>query len=84
MATTVPGVFTWKSIFAVLLRPSLWFTAVGAFFAFARKDWWKRAPFLPIPDEAAIRWRVTTAYGQPNMTLAAEDLVSYLRWRKEA
>lgn len=73
-----------RSVLQVLIRPSLWLTAIGALFAFARLGWWKNPPFLPIPDKAVIRWRVTTAYGQPNMTLADEDLVSYLRWRKRA
>lgn len=72
------------SFLAVLVRPSLWATAIGALFALSPRGWWKRPPFLPIPDAELVSWRVTTAYGQPNMTLARDDLLSYLRWRKSA
>jgi hypothetical protein len=30
-----------------------------------------------------MEWRVTTAYGHADMTLADEDLLSYLRWRRQ-
>jgi hypothetical protein len=69
---------------AVLVRPFLWPTAVGALFAYSPNRWWARAPFLPIPDKSVIEWRMTTAYGRANMALAPEDVVSYLRWRREA
>ena len=75
---------TWRSLGAVLVRPSLWATALGAVFAFARDGWWRRPPWLPLPDRAVLEWRVTTAYGRPDMTLVPDDLVSYLRWRKRA
>jgi len=72
------------AIVGVVVRPYLWPTAVGALFALARSGWWKRPPFLPIPDPAVVSWRVTTAYGQPDMTLVDADLLSYLRWRRRA
>ena len=75
---------TWQSIVAVLVRPWLWPTAIGAVFAFARDGWWRQPPFLPIPDGDVLEWRVTTAYGRPDMALVPEDVVSYLRWRRRA
>ena len=75
---------TWRAGLAVLVRPTLWFTAIGAVFAFARDGWWRRPPFLPFPDRSVLEWRVTTAYGRPDMTLGPEDVVSYLRWRQRA
>jgi len=72
-----------SSLMAVLVRPWLWPTAVGALFAFAKRDWWKQAPFLPIPDRRVLGWRVTTAYGHSDMALADEDVVSYLQWRRK-
>lgn len=77
------GMLSARSLAAVAARPDLWPTAVGAVFAFARRNWWKRAPFLPIPDPRVMEWRVTTAYGHADMTLADEDLLSYLRWRRQ-
>ena len=76
--------FTRSAAIAVIVRPWLWGAAVGALFAFARRGWWKQWPFLPIPDPAVVEWRVTTAYGRPDMALADDDLLSYLRWRRQA
>ena len=67
---------------AVLKRPRLWRTAVGASLAFARPGWWRRTPFLPIPDGELIRWRTATAYGRDDTDLATEDVVAYLEWRQ--
>jgi len=77
-------VLSFRVLLAVLLRPYLWYTAIGALIAFAPDRWWARAPFLPIPDRAHMEWRVTTAYGRSDMTLAPDDVVSYLRWRRAA
>jgi hypothetical protein len=72
-----------SAIGAVAIRPWLWGAAVGALFSLAKRGWWRRWPFLPLPDPAVIEWRVTTAYGRPDMTLADDDLLSYLRWRRQ-
>jgi hypothetical protein len=74
--------FSPSSVMAVAIRPWLWISAIGALFAFAKQGWWMRPPFLPIPDRRVMDWRVTTAYGRPDMTLADDDLLSYLRWRR--
>lgn len=73
---------TFRDGLAVAVRPWLWATALGAVFAFARRGWWRRPPFLPLPDPEVVAWRVTTAYGQSDMTLVEDDLVSYLHWRR--
>ncbi|GMQ94498.1 MAG: hypothetical protein BMS9Abin12_1991 [Acidimicrobiia bacterium] len=73
---------TMDVILAVLIRPVLWPTAVGTVLALAPRRWWVRRPFLPIPDRDFVAWRVTTAYGHPDMTLVADDVVSYLQWRR--
>ncbi|MDK1018072.1 MAG: hypothetical protein QGD89_01525 [Actinomycetota bacterium] len=75
---------SWRTFAAILVRPVLWPTAVGAVFAFAPRFWWKRAPFLPLPDRSVMAWRVTTAFAHPDMTLASSDVVSYLQWRRAA
>jgi len=67
---------------AVVKRPWLWGTAVGALFALARRDWWRRAPFLPLPDSEYLQWRIGTAYGRDDRPIAEDDVVSYLEWRK--
>ncbi len=67
---------------AIVTRPRLWPTAVGAVFAFARAGWWRRIPFLPIPDDEFIRWRTATAYGSDDADLVTADVVAYLEWRQ--
>lgn len=73
-----------RVVLAVLIRPYLWPTAIRAVFDFSPSRWWTRFPFLPIPDRTVIAWRVTTAYGHRDMTLVAQDIISYLRWRRTA
>jgi len=68
--------------FAVAVRPWLWVTAVGAMFALAPRLWWKRRPYLPIPDREVVGWRKATAYGSSSTNMTAEDVVSYLTWRR--
>lgn len=75
-------VLTGSAYRAVLKRPWLWVTATGALFAIARRDWWRRPPFLPIPDPEYLAWRVGTAYGDGGHPIAEGDVVSYLEWRK--
>ena len=67
---------------AVLKRPGLWPTALGAMLAFSRPGWWRRSPFLPVPDDELIAWRTATAYGRDDVDLATEDVVAYLEWRQ--
>ncbi|MGD2051620.1 MAG: hypothetical protein PVI35_04000 [Acidimicrobiia bacterium] len=50
--------------------------------AFSRRGWWRRPPFLPNPDRAYVRWRMLTAYGDPDGSPSPDELVAYLRWRR--
>jgi hypothetical protein len=67
---------------AVLIRPLLWPTAVGAVVAFAPSGWWKRPPYLPVPDTELLRWRAATAYGSGDADAEPADIVAYLEWRR--
>ena len=66
---------------AVIVRPRLWPTAVGQALRLAPRGWWRRRPFLPLPDPAYLRFRMQTQYGgdQPR-TPVPHDLVAYLEW----
>ena len=72
----------WSAIWAVLRQPHLWFEALRAASALARDGWWRRPPFLPIPNRSYMRWRVATAYGSADHAIDPDDLVAYLEWRK--
>jgi hypothetical protein len=65
---------------AVVRRPSLWLTAVRQAFRLAPNGWWRRAPFLPIPDERYMRFRLETQYGNAMHSTEPRDLVTYLAW----
>ena len=64
----------------LLPRPWLWPTAVRQLVRFAPDGWWKRAPFLPVPDRALLEFRGTTQYGDPAHPADAEDLRAWLEW----
>ncbi|CAB4687235.1 hypothetical protein IMCC26207_102116 [Actinobacteria bacterium IMCC26207] len=65
----------------VLGHPSLWPTAIRQMFLLAPSGWWRRAPFLPLPDAAYLRFRMVTAYGGDGTAVAQpDDLLTYLRW----
>lgn len=68
---------------ALMRRPTLWGTAASTMVSLAPVGWWKRPPFLPIPDEELVNWRLTTAYGTADTALDGDDLVAYLEWRRE-
>jgi hypothetical protein len=65
---------------AVARHPSLWATAAVQVARLARPGWWRRRPFLPVPDPAWLRFRLQTAYGDPAREPEPEDVVSWLRW----
>lgn len=65
---------------AVLRHPGLWLTAVRQAYLLAPGGWWKRRPFLPVPDREYLRFRMVTAYGMPDRDPDPDDVVTYLRW----
>jgi hypothetical protein len=61
-------------------RPSTGAALLRVAWRFRRRQWWKRAPFLPIPDATYVRWRMHTAYGDEDFTPPPEDVERYARW----
>ena len=70
------------AVAAVLRRPSLWWVALTTMVSLAPRGWWRRAPFLPLPDREWMRFRMVTAYGSPDHPPEPDDLVAFLRWRQ--
>lgn len=69
------------AVAAVAAHPSLWWTGLRQVRALARTGWWRRPPFLPVPSRDYLRFRLETAYGGAgDHPVAADDLVTYLRW----
>jgi hypothetical protein len=69
-----------RAVVAVLRHPSLWWTGVRQARRLAAPGWWRRSPFLPLPDREYLRFRLVTQYGDPDHEPEPEDLLTYLRW----
>ena len=67
---------------AVAPHPSLWWAAVAALGRLARRGWWRRRPFLPVPGDAYWEFRLVTAFGGSGREALLErhDVVAYLQW----
>lgn len=71
----------WGPVVTALLRhPSLWATAVVQGRRLLPNGWWRRRPFLPLPDPDYLAFRMQTAYGDPDHPPEPADVLSYLRW----
>lgn len=66
-----------------VLRPRLAVDLLRTAWAFRRRQWWSRPPFLPLPDPAYLRWRMYTAYADEGAVPPAEDVIRFARWRRE-
>jgi hypothetical protein len=69
-----------RATVAVMVRPHLWWTALVMLVRLAQPGWWRRRPYLPLPDPAYLRFRLQTMYGDPDHEPEPADLVTYLEW----
>lgn len=81
-ARPVSGRGIGRVVAAVAVRPGLWGTALRQLRLLARPSWWRNAPYLPVPDSDYLRFRLQTAYGDPDRDPEAADIVTYLHWCK--
>ena len=65
---------------AVAARPALWPTAVRQARLLARRRWWARWPFLPLPPRDYLAFRMETQYGDPMHVPVPDDVIHYLTW----
>jgi hypothetical protein len=68
---------------AVLGHPELWLTALRQLRRAARRGWWRRPPFLPVPSGDYVRFRMLTQYGDGDASPSVDDVVRYLRWCRD-
>ena len=73
---------SWNLVRAVGRHPSLWGEGMRTLFAVSPRQWWRRRPYLPLPDAEYTAWRLATAYGDASVAPDASELISYLEWRK--
>lgn len=67
---------------ALLRRPGLWATALRQALRLAAPGWWRRPPFLPVPDAGYLRFRLETQYGSDREPEPA-DVITYLHWCRD-
>lgn len=67
---------------AALRRPGLAAEAVRLAAAAAPRGWWRRPPYLPLPDSEYGEWRLTTAYGRPDRAPTVREMEEFLTWRR--
>jgi hypothetical protein len=63
-----------------VVRPRLALALVRVAWRFRSRHWFRRFPFLPLPAPAYVRWRMHTAYGDPNAVPPMRDIIRYARW----
>jgi hypothetical protein len=71
-----------RVVVAVAGRPPLWATAVRQLVVMSAPGWWRRWPPLPLPPPGYLRFRLQTAYGDPDRPPEATDVVAWLEWCK--
>jgi hypothetical protein len=71
-----------RTVVAVAARPGLWTTAIRQARRFAPTRWWRRWPFLPVPDRTYVEFRLLTQYGDARHRPDARDVLEYLAWCK--
>jgi len=72
-----------KLVARAVFRPRLALDLFATAWAFRRRGWWRRAPFLPLPDRTYLRWRMYTAYADEAAVPPVEDVIRFARWRRE-
>jgi hypothetical protein len=63
-----------------LRRPLLIPTLLATAWAFRARGWYRRPPFLPLPPADYLRWRMDTAYGDPDASPPAAELARFVTW----
>lgn len=77
----------WPSLTFTLARraiadPSLARDLLRVAWRFRARGWYRRPPFLPLPDKTYIAWRMHTAYGDHHAVPPAKDVEHYARWTR--
>lgn len=73
----------WRMAGQAFRRPRLLPHLVRAAWAFRDRRWYRRPPFLPLPARSYMRWRMETAYGDPDAVPGADELERYLVWASD-
>ncbi len=79
---------SWTSLFVTLsaralVNPRVALDLLSLAWAMRARDWYRRAPFLPVPPLEYTRWRLYTAYGDERAVPPVSDVLRFARWRRD-
>lgn len=63
-----------------LLNPLLAVDLLRVAWRFRHRHWYRRFPFLPLPAQSYLRWRMYTAYGDEAAIPPADDVIAFAKW----
>lgn len=63
-----------------IVDPMLGIDLLRVTWRFRHRHWYRRFPFLPLPAESYMRWRMYTAYGSEDAVPPADDIVAFAKW----
>jgi hypothetical protein len=66
-----------------ILNPRVARDLISLVWAMRRRDWYRAAPFLPLPPAEYLRWRMHTAYGDEDAVPPIRDVLRFARWRRD-
>jgi len=79
-----PGARWWVgAAVEVLRRPALVAPALAQLIALAPRRWWRQRPYLPVPSERWLAFRMETAYGDPRARPTPAEVAAFLEWARE-
>ena len=67
-----------------VMHPTFALDLVRVAWRFRAREWYRRVPFLPLPDATYLRWRMYTAYGDFDAVPSPEEVERYVRWAATA
>ncbi|HVA71219.1 MAG TPA: hypothetical protein VNF08_07845 [Acidimicrobiales bacterium] len=66
----------------LLRHPALAPVVVRAAWGLRATKWWRRTPFLPLPDRAYWDFRLVTANGSTTRALSVDDVGNFAKWSR--
>ncbi len=67
---------------AVAEKPGLIFPAIYQLYILSPESWYRKYPFLPLPDKRWLRFRMETAYGDPCYVPNPREIAKFLDWTR--
>ena len=67
-------------LFALLRKPSLWFTSIKQIFILAKNRWQLTPPFLPFPSSDFLEFRIITYQGEAEKLPEVDVVIRWLTW----